>query len=142
MHEHSRVNYRGLAPRLASARPRARDSQVGSARAVLYVPYVRAGNTYECQFVTLWNATVHVYTVKPCTAYMRMCQPWPAQGKTCACAFLVPYVYEHKPVMRLHICARIPLKSSEMAELWTQLMFNFSCRERERKRERGREGGE
>ena len=44
-------------------------------------------------------------------------------------------------MMRLHICALIPLKSSEMAELWTQLMFNFSCRERERKRERGRGGG-
>ena len=36
---------------------------------------IRACNTYECQFVTLWNATVHVYTVKPCTAYMRICSP-------------------------------------------------------------------
>ena len=42
-------------------------------------------------------------------------------------------------MMRLHICALIPLKSSEMAELWTQLMFNFSCREREK--ERGGGGG-
>ena len=45
-------------------------------------------------------------------------------------------------MMRLHICALIPLKSSEMAELWTQLMFNFSCREREREGEgeRGSKG--
>ena len=42
-------------------------------------------------------------------------------------------------MMRLHICALIPLKSSVMAELWTQLMFNFSCREREGKGGRWRE---
>ena len=55
---------------------------------------------------------------------------------------------ECSPEMRLHIWLLMPLKSSVMAELWTQLMFSFSYKEREegdrggeREGERERKGG-
>ena len=61
--------------------------------------YVCVGHAWECQFVMLRNVTVYAQTEK-CAPRMRMHQPSPARGKTCACAFLVIQKPNRPPLHR------------------------------------------
>ena len=61
--------------------------------------YICVGHAWECQFVMLRNVTVYAQTEKYAPR-MRMHQPSPARGKTCACAFLVIQKPNRPPLHR------------------------------------------